>query len=201
MEKKGLLICVEGVDQSGKKTQVDLLVKRLNEHGFRVEEVSFPDYDTMIGKEIEAFLKGKREYNSQVRHMLYAANRWERREDIESWLNKGELVVVDRYYPSNLAYGLANGLDLDWLLNLEKGLPDADLVIVIDVSTKISFNRKRLNRDVYERDFQFLREVREAYIQLSKRFNWRVLEGGKPIESIHNNIWQTVRNYLKEHYE
>ena len=142
MKKKGLLICVEGVDQSGKKTQVGLLIKRLKEKGLQVEETSFPDYNTPIGKEIQAFLNGNREYNVHVRHILYAANRWERKKGLVEWLNKKRLVIVNRYSPSNLAYGLANGLNLEWLLNLEKGLPEADLIIVLDASPEVSFKRK-----------------------------------------------------------
>lgn len=199
MRKKGLFICVEGLDQSGKKTQVSLLIKRLKEQGFQVEETSFPDYNTPIGKKIKAFLGGKREYDVHVRHILYTANRWERKEDIEGWLNKERLVIVDRYSPSNLAYGLANGLNLDWLLNLEKGLPEADLVIVIDTSPEVSFKRKSVGRDIYERDLPFLRKVRKAYVQLSQRFHWIVVDGEKPIKKVHDNIWKVVDKYLKEH--
>jgi len=199
MRKKGLFICIEGVDQSGKKTQVGLLIKRLKEKGLQVEETSFPDYNTPIGREIQAFLSGNREYNVYVRHILYAANRWERKEDLVEWLNKKRLIIVNRYSPSNLAYGLANGLNLDWLLNLEKGLPEADLIIVLDTSPEVSFKRKSVGRDIYERDLSFLRKVREAYLQLSQKFRWVVINGEKSIKNSHENIWEVVNKYIKEH--
>ena len=199
MREKGLFICVEGVDQSGKKTQVGLLIKRLKEKGLQVEETAFPDYNTPIGKEIQAFLSGNREYNVHVRHILYAANRWERKKDLVEWLNKKRLVIVNRYSPSNLAYGLANGLNLEWLLNLEKGLPEADLIIVLDTSPEVSFKRKRVGRDIYERDLSFLRKVREAYIQLSQKFQWVVVNGEKSIKTSQENIWEVVNKYIKEH--
>lgn len=195
MRKK--LLVFEGLDQSGKKTQVELLMKRLKEQGFQVETIAFPDYDTVIGKEIKAFLRGERQYNVQVRHILYAANRWERKEDIERWLSEEKLVIIDRYYQSNLAYGLANGLSLDWLLNLEKGLPEADLVIVMDASPEVSFKRKRVERDVYERDLSFLKKVREAYIHLSRKFNWVVVNGERSVEEIHKDVWETINRCLK----
>lgn len=190
--KRKSLIVFEGLDQSGKKTQVELLIKNLKERGYQVEKMAFPDYNTTIGKEIKAFLRGETEYNVHVRHILYAANRWERKEDIERWLDEEKFVIVDRYSSSNLAYGLANGLDLDWLLSLERGLPEADLIILIDTSPEASFERKHVERDLYERDISFLRKVREAYIQLSRKFNWIVVNGERSVEDVHNDIWGIV---------
>jgi len=192
MRIKKSLIVFEGLDQSGKKTQVELLIKNLKERGYQVEKMAFPDYNTPIGKEIKAFLRGEKEYNVHVRHILYAANRWERKEDIERWLDEEKFVLVDRYSSSNLAYGLANDLDLDWLLNLERGLPKADLIILIDTSPEASFERKHVGRDLYERDLSFLRKVREAYIQLSRKFNWIVVNGERSVEDVHSDIWGIV---------
>lgn len=194
--KKKSLMVFEGLDQSGKKTQVELLVKNLKERGYQVEKMAFPDYNTPIGKEIKAFLLGEKEYNVHVRHILYAANRWERKEDIERWLDEENFVLVDRYSSSNLAYGLANGLDLDWLLSLERGLPEADLIILIDTSPEASFERKHVERDLYERDLSFLKKVREAYIQLSRKFNWIVVNGERSIEDVHNDIWRIVKDSI-----
>ena len=75
--------------------------------------MSFPDYDTPIGKEIKSFLSGRRAYPTELQHLLFAANRWEKLEDIKSCLRAGEAIVVNRYTESNLAYGRANGLDID----------------------------------------------------------------------------------------
>lgn len=194
--KKKSLMVFEGLDQSGKKTQVELLVKNLKERGYQVEKMAFPDYNTPIGKEIKAFLLGEKEYNVHVRHILYAANRWERKEDIERWLDEEKFVLVDRYSSSNLAYGLANGLDLDWLLSLERGLPEADLIILIDTSPEASFERKHVERDLYERDLSFLKRVREAYTQLSRKFNWIVVNGERSIEDVHNDIWRIVKDSI-----
>jgi dTMP kinase len=196
MKKKGLFICIEGLDQSGKKTQAMLLSKILKNQGYEVEKITFPDYNTPIGKEIKAFLSGKRQYDVQVGHMLYAINRWEKRGYIETQIKNGKYLVTDRYYQSNLAYGLANGLNLDWLLNLERGLPEPDLVIVIDVSPDLSFKRKSRKRDLYERDLTFLKKVREVYIELSRKFKWITINGEAEIDKVKNNIWRIVEEYL-----
>ncbi len=192
---KGLLV-LEGIDQSGKKTQAQYLAARLSEL-YSVEEMRFPDYSTPVGKEIKAFLSGKRAYNLQVRHILYAANRWERKEKIDSWLGEGKLVVVDRYSESNLAYGIASGLELSWLMNLERDLPKADLVIVLDVSPETSLKRKRRDRDTHERDLAYLQKVSQAYLSLSQRLGWTVINGEKEAKEVHSEIWKAVENFLR----
>lgn len=194
--KKGKLIVFEGIDQSGKKTQCKLLAEKLKEECYEVKIISFPDYETPIGKEIKAFLSGKRVYNDYVIHILYAANRWEKKEIIENWLNKGGILILDRYSPSNLAYGIAKGLSFEWLNNLEKGLPKPSLVIVINISPKTSFKRKIGGRDVHEKNLDFLKKVRRVYVSLAKKFGWKIIDGEKPIPSISEDVWNLVKDYL-----
>src|SRR5258708_3787417 len=78
----GLLIAFEGLDQSGKHTQAELLRDRLKEHGRKARLVSFPDYATSIGEEIARALQGEREYEPDVMQLLYVANRYERKPDL-----------------------------------------------------------------------------------------------------------------------
>ncbi len=70
---------------------------------------------------------------------------------------------MNRYYQSNLVYGLANGMNLAWLENLDAGLPKADLVIVLDVSQKEAFSRKKTKRDEFEKNREFSRKISKAY--------------------------------------
>ncbi len=193
---KGFIISIEGLDQSGKRTQTRRLVARLKKNGFQVEHLSFPDYSTVIGREIEAFLAGERTYNSQTRHMLLSLNRWERKDDLDRWLGEGKVVVLNRYSGSNYAYGSANGLALDWLMNLEKGLPQPDLTILLDVSPSVSLKRKALGRDVHERDQKFLRRVRKEYLKLAEQWSWSVLEGDVALEKVHGDMWRIVKERL-----
>ncbi|MEM1524821.1 MAG: dTMP kinase [Nitrososphaerales archaeon] len=196
---KGIVIVIEGLDKSGKKTQSEILAKRLREGGFQVELIDFPDYSTPIGREIKAFLIEKRTYPIRVRHLLLATNRWERCEDIKKWLEEGKIVILNRYSQSNLAYGLANGLSLSWLMNLERGLPKAKLVIVIDISPQTSLLREKFNRDIHEKDLIFLEKVRENYLKLAKRFNWKVINGERSINDVAKDIWKIVTHSILEH--
>ena len=106
----GHLIAFEGLDQSGKQTQAVLLRDRLKEDGRKARLVSFPDYATSIGEEIARALAGEREYGADVMQLLYVANRYERKPDLERWLEGGLVLVCDRYTASSVAYGEAIGL-------------------------------------------------------------------------------------------
>ncbi len=192
----GCLIALEGIDKSGKGTQAKLIKKWLASLGYDVEIISFPDYSTPIGREIKAFLSGERTFSSYVRQLLYAANRWERKDDIEKWLSLGKIVIADRYTPSGLAYGLANNLPLKWMLCLEDGLPKANIVIVIDISVNEALSRIKHSQDVYERDIHFLKRVRESYLRLARKFNWYVVNGEQEVQEVFNDIKCILFNFL-----
>ncbi len=138
-----MIIVIEGGDQAGKKTQSELLAKALRKRKLKTKIFSFPDYKTPVGKEIKKYLAGKRKLPVQVVHCLLAANRWEKVKDIKDAISKNSVLIMNRYYQSTLVYGLANGMNLPWLENLDAGLPKADLVIVLDVSQKEAFSRKK----------------------------------------------------------
>src|SRR3989441_4853312 len=125
----GHLIAFEGLDQSGKQTQTERLRDRLKQDGHKARLVSFPDYGTSIGEEIARALQGEREYDADVMQLLYIANRYERRSDLERWIAGGLILVCDRYLASSVAYGEAQGLDPAWLGDLQRFLPPATLTI------------------------------------------------------------------------
>jgi dTMP kinase len=190
-----MLICIEGINGSGEGTNANILLQRLKAEGYNASLISFPDYKTPIGLEIKNFLKGKRDFRPEIRQFLYAANRWERKENIERWLKEGRIVVANRYTPSGLAYGLANNLDLEWMLSLERGLPGADLIVVIDVSVATHFKRT-VKKDVYESDKTFLTKVRASYKKLAKQFKWQVINGERSLEKVSREVWSIVANEL-----
>jgi dTMP kinase len=123
-----MIIVIEGGDQAGKKTQTQLLANALRKRKIKTKVFSFPDYSTPIGKEIKKYLNGKRKLPVQVVHCLLAANRWEKLKEIKDAISKNSVLIMNRYHQSNLVYGLVNGMKLDWLENLDAGLPKADLI-------------------------------------------------------------------------
>ncbi len=186
-------IAIEGIDQAGKKTQTGLLLARLRRTGFKTASLSFPIYNTSAGRQLRAFLAGRREYPWETLHMLYSLNRWENKKRILNALKSVDVLVADRYTPSNLAYGTAHGLNLRWLAGLDEGLPEPDIVILLDVLVPSSFDRKKQRRDVHESNSAFLLRVKSAYLRLAHKYHWRVVEGTGPPEQAHENIWKIVK--------
>lgn len=194
---KGKIIVIEGTDKAGKGTQSRLLMNALKLSGKICKMMDFPDYTTPVGKEIRSFLGGRRSYAIEVKHMLLSANRWEKRRDIESTIEKGTTIIMNRYYQSNLVYGISHGLNLNWLLNLDRGLPREDVVIVLEVSPDISYRRVPKDRDTFEMDQKLLTEVNKNYRKLANRFNWKLVNGEKISEEVHNEIMDIVIKILK----
>ena len=170
-----LIIAIEGLDQAGKKTQAEMLVKALRRLKIKTATFSFPDYSTVIGKEIKGYLYGKRKFTPEIVHFLYAANRHEKLDEIKKASSKNSILVMNRYYHSNLVYGIANGLKEKWLQKLEDGLPRADLVIVLDTSQSDSFSRKKSKRDKFEKDKKFSKKISQIYRRLAKKHRWKIV--------------------------
>lgn len=190
--KRGLFIGIEGIDAVGKRTQTTLLANWLRSKGIRTGLTSFPDYTTRIGREIHGFFHGTRQYPPEVIHMLLAANRWEDKSKVESMLADNEVVVVDRYSESNLAYGVANGLRLDWLQSLEAGLPKTDLVLVLDAPPSALQGRRPDSRDPYERSSAVQEKARDAYRRLARRFGWRIIDASQGVPKVHESLTSAV---------
>ena len=185
-----MIIVIEGGDQAGKLTQSTLLEKALKKRKIKTKLFHFPDYKTPIGKEIRKYLDGKRKFPPQVIHCLLAANRWEKLNDILAAQEKNSVLIMNRYYHSNLVYGIANGMKPKWLENLDAGLPKADLVILLDVTQKESFRRQKTNRDKFEKNEEFLRKISKIYRTTAKKKRWKIIDASKPKQEIHDEILQ-----------
>ena len=196
MTTRGKIIVIEGTDKAGKSSQSRMLAEALKISGKVCVILDFPDYTTPIGMEIKAFLEGKRDYLSEVKHLLFSANRWEKKKEIESMLENGTIIVMNRYWQSNLVYGAANGMDVNWLLRLDKGLPKEDITLVILVNPSISSKRAEM-QDAFESDTQLAASAYKNYLKFAKQYRWKVIDGSKSKEQVHQEIMKIVRKELK----
>lgn len=193
---KGKIIVIEGTDKAGKTTQSRMLQEAIKARGKICVVVDFPDYTTPIGMEIRAFLDGKRDYPPEVKHLLFSANRWEKKKEIESMVENGTIVIMNRYWQSNLVYGVSNGMDAGWLQRLDKGLPKEDLVLLLLVNPSVSKNRAEV-LDAFEGDARLAAAAYKNYQKFARQFKWKVLDGSKSKEQVHQEILKTVRKALK----
>jgi dTMP kinase len=192
----GHLIAFEGLDQSGKQTQAELLRDRLKQDGHKARLVSFPDYGTSIGEEIARALQGEREYGADVMQLLYVANRYERKPDLLRWLDGGLVLVCDRYRASSVAYGEAFGLDPAWLAEIQKFLPPAALTIMLDITPETAAKRKSADRDRYERDLALLGRVRDSYKRQAAEQGWIVLDGERSKDDVAADVYEAAWRVL-----
>jgi dTMP kinase len=192
-----MIIVIEGGDQAGKKTQSELLFKALKARKLKTKLFSFPDYTTPIGKKIEKYLNGKQKTPPQVIHCLLAANRWEKLDEIKKAISKNSVIIMNRYYQSNLVYGLVNGLPASWLEHLDAGLPKADLVIVLDVNQRESFSRKRQKRDRFEKNKKFSSVISKTYRKVAKEKKWKIVDASMPKDKVHKTIMKIFSNKIR----
>ena len=193
---RGRLIAFEGLDQSGKQTQAELLKQALEQRGRTCLLLDFPSYETPIGQEIEAGLHGRRDYGPDVMQLLYVANRYEKKPQIQAVLAQGTIVICDRYLASSIAYGEAFELDGPWLREAQKYLPPPDLTILLDIAPETAAGRKRANRDKYERDLALLSRVRESYRRQAEATGWLRLDGERPKDAVAAEVFAAVSRLI-----
>jgi len=191
-----MLIAFEGLDQSGKETQARGLAARLQEIGYRIRPMSFPDYDTPIGQEIHRALDGERDFAPDVMQLLYVANRLEWRPKIEQWLSEGDIIVCDRFRASSVAYGEAQGLDVKWLEEIQRGLPTPAITVLLDIAPETAVRRKATGRDRYERDVAMLERVRASYRRQAAQSGWVLIDAEAPKDDVARAVDAAVRTRL-----
>ncbi len=188
----GLLVAFEGLDQSGKQTQAELLRDAVVAGGRECRLLSFPDYETPIGREISRALQGDHEYGPDVMQLLYVANRYEKRVRMEQWLRDGLVLLCDRYTASSVAYGEAQGLDARWLGEIQRFLPPPDVTILLDIAPDTAVRRKAAGRDRYERDLALLSRVRASYARQAALPGWVRLDGERPKDAVSADVIAAV---------
>ncbi len=223
--KKGKFIVVEGIDGSGKKTQTDLLIKRLRREGFKVRTIDFPQYENnFFGKFIGECLAGKHGdfagLDPKIASVLYAADRFESSEKIKKWLEKGFVVIADRYASANQVHQGGKIQDarkrrefLKWLQVMEFDIfkiPRPDAIVFLNVPLKLSLQllkngdaKKRKaylkgKKDAHESDPQHLLNAKRSALNLVKeQNNWidiKCARNGKLLsrEKIAEMVWEEI---------
>ena len=192
------MIAIEGIDGSGKRTQVELLTAALRERGYSIFATGFPQYHSWFGKMVGQFLNGElgplESVDPHFSALLYAGDRFEAKSKLEAALNNGQIVLVDRYIGSNLAHQTAR-VDpakrvafQEWIEHLEYGLyglPKEDLVLYLRVPAveaqklvglKSARSYTSAQKDILEASLRHLEDAAQMYDSLAKRPNWNTIE-------------------------
>ncbi|XP_077228855.1 P-loop containing nucleoside triphosphate hydrolases superfamily protein isoform X2 [Tasmannia lanceolata] len=183
---RGALIVLEGLDRCGKTSQSSRLVSFLKGKGFSVESWRFPDRSTCVGEMISSYLSNKSQLDDRTIHLLFSANRWEKRALMETKLRSGTTLVVDRYSYSGVAFSAAKGLDIEWCKAPETGLLAPDLVVYLDITPEKAAERGGYGNERYEQ-LEFQRKVAHHYRVLHDE-TWKIVDACLPMEDVEKQL-------------
>lgn len=223
---KGKLIIIDGSDGSGKATQSLKLFQRLQEEGYKVKKVEFPDYNSDSSALIKMYLNGSfgsdpNDVNPYVASSFYAVDRYA--SYVTKWkqfYEEGGIILSDRYTTSNMVHQAAKIEDeaekekfLDWLWDYEFnlfGLPIPDAVVFLDVPAEYSrkLMEERLNKftgtekkDIHESNMDFLQHSYNNAKQIAEKYKWKTINCVKDnsmysIDEIHEKVYESLKDIL-----
>lgn len=221
---KGKLIVIEGLDGSGKSTQINLLTKKLIENGITdLKQIKLPDYESDSSSLVKMYLNGSfgkepEDVNAYAASAFYAVDRFANFKT--KWMNEynmGSVILADRYTTSN-AYHQATKLPeyqwndyFTWLEDFEYnklGIPKPDAVIYLDMPIEISqkmmtsrYSGDESKKDIHEANVDYLRKCRVAAIAAAQNMGWHIIkcsddENPRSIEQIAEDITNIVSKLI-----
>ena len=199
----GLFIAFEGLDGSGNSTQVSRIAEKLKKRGLKVHTTKEPTSGP-IGATIKLVLENRLKANFQTLQMMFTVDREDHlggERGIIKRLEKGQVVISDRYLASTLAFGFASGLDVNWLSALQSKfiLPDITYFLEVDPAICIERVQKRdTGFDIFEKKDQ-LEKVKEGYLKVKKMFgkDIKIINGERKIEDIKREILRDIEKMDK----
>lgn len=227
MKTTGKLIVIEGTDGSGKATQSQKLLDRLEVSGLLTAYSDFPRYGQKSAGMVENYLNGKYGTDSSVvdpkiASIFYAVDRYDASFEIRDNLSKGRIIICNRYVSASMGHQGGKIEDkvkrkefMEWLEDLEYNffkIPKPDLTIFLyvpyQIAQKLVDKKERREyigerkRDIHEADSEHLRRAESTYLELAKEKGWTTINCTKDgemlsIEDIHTLIWNEVKNSLQ----
>ncbi|WP_347274478.1 dTMP kinase [Candidatus Kuenenia sp.] len=224
---QGKLIVITGIDGSGKTVQTKLLYERLLKEGYPVATIDFPQYGkTFFAEMVTKYLRGgfgaADAVSPYLASILYAGDRFERKDQIQTWINEGKIIISNRYVCDNMAHqgGKIKSPEeraqfFQWLDQLEHtvfGIPRPHLSILLYVPAEIAYllvekkgQREYLagaKKDIHEEDMHHMKSAQETFIEIAKgKPDWKTIDCTKnntllPEHVIADTIWQAVARIL-----
>jgi dTMP kinase len=203
-----IFLVFEGIDGSGKSTQVKLLTDKLKEEGYKVYS-TFEPTDSPIGSIIRNVFNHRVEADDRTIAGLFVADRLDhllnKTNGILKKLEEGYIVISDRYYFSSYAYHGVH-MPMDWVINansMSANLLKPTINIYVDISPEVSMSRiikDRSSIELYENK-EYLKLVREKYFEafelLNDQENIFITEGNRNSDLISEDIWDRIQTYIK----
>lgn len=212
IEKKGKIsrgnfIAFEGIDGSGKSTQISMLTNRLNKEGIYCYTTMEPT-NSPIGSLIHQIMTGRIKTDNKVIAGLFVADRLDHLlnevDGIVSKINEGTTVITDRYYFSSYAYHSVD-MPMEWVIKANEqssAILKPTITIFIDVNPDTAIERiakNRFHQELFEKKSRLVK-VRENYLKafelLKKEEEYVIIDGNQTQEKIAEMVWDTVKPYF-----
>lgn len=195
----GKLITLYGINGIGKTTQVELLVKFLEEQGKRASRLKYPVYDLEpTGPFIYKYLRdpefrGKNELSTEDLQMKYAENREDYESELQKRLEEGEWIVAEDYTGTGIAWGLTWGADLEYLEKINKNLYQPDLCILMHghrFNTAIEAGHRNETAD------ERIKICKNFHLLLKDRYGWEQVDANQSVEEVSRDIVSIVKKIV-----
>lgn len=192
--RKGKFVVFEGIDGSGKTSQMKLLGRYLKSKKLKFLETYEPT-DGPVGKLIRKALRHEIKFSWETLQLMYSADRADHLDKlIKPSIQKGIIVLADRYFFSTFAFGELN-LDSKWLRALNSQFQKPDITFLVDTPANVAIKRittSRGSKELFEKEKK-LEKVRKNYLLQAKEFSFYVLDGTKTIDEIHEEILEILK--------
>lgn len=192
----GKFIVLYGINNLGKTTQAKILVDKLNLHGLKAEYLKYPIYElTPSGAILNNYLRQDNLYSLTPREtqIIYALNRAQSEKTLREKLARGINIVAEDYVGTGIAWGLAAGLDENFLKLINSNLLKEDLAFLFDGER---FFESIEYHHLHETNYELITKARIAHLRLGYEFNWFIINANQSVKQIHDKIWNRVLKLL-----
>lgn len=194
--KKGKFIVLYGINNLGKTTQAKLLVKRLIQGGVMAEYVKYPIYDLApTGPKINTMLRSNNQQNISEEEFqkIYAQNRRDYQPILEKKLQQGIWIIAEDYVGTGIAWGVSKGARLEALEKQNHNLLKENRAFLLDGERFL--DGKEIHH-LHESNDSLMSLCRQTHLNLTKQYGWCIVNANQPIEKVHQDIWNNIKNAL-----
>lgn len=201
MQKRGLFVVFEGLDGSGKSTQAEILYRKFVKNGVPAVMLREPT-DGKWGRKIRELARESGSLSPEEELELFIRDRREDiRKNIKPALEKGKIVILDRYFYSTLAYQGARGIGLDLIRKRhQRFLIKPDVVFVIDVPVSVGLRRIKDRAVIYKlfEEKEYLKKVRKIFLNLPDP-EIQIIDGRQEVRAVARQVWRHLQKNFPEY--
>lgn len=194
---KGKFITIYGINNIGKSTQAELLVKRLNEAGMKAIHIKYPIYDLEpTGPRLNEILRSDEQTMSEEElQTLFVQNRIDFEPQLIKHLEEGTHIVAEDYIGTGIAWGTAKGAELEWLQAINAPLLHEDLAVYLSGAR---FLEAQEDTHIHESNDNLMKRCQEVFEELAKKYEWQRVEVVDGIDIVADRLWNVVKGFLEK---